>query len=69
MANDVDEVTVTATKNRTGASTEYLDASDMMLDDADTSVDGHQVPVAVGDTVIQVKVTAQDSVTPPRPTR
>ena len=62
VANDVDEVTVTATKNRTGASIEYLDASDMMLDDADTSVDGHQVPVAVGDTVIQVKVTAQDSV-------
>ncbi len=53
-------VTVTATKTETNATIEYLDGSDMMLDDADTGTAGHQVPVAVGDTVIQVKVTAQN---------
>ena len=59
----VAEVTVTATKNDTNATIEYLDGSDVMLDDADTGTAGHQVPVAVGDTVIQVKVTAQNTTT------
>ena len=35
----------------------------MTLDDADTSDDGHQVTLAVGDNVIKVKVTAEG--TPP----
>ena len=56
----VTEVTVTPTPNDSGATIEYLDASDMTLDDADTGVTGHQVAVAVGDTVIKVKVTAAD---------
>ena len=56
-------VTVTATKTETNATIEYLDGSDVMLDDADTGTAGHQVAVAVGDTVIQVKVTAQDTTT------
>ena len=35
----------------------------MTLTDADTGVTGHQVAVAVGDTIIQVKVTAQNTTT------
>ena len=56
-------VTVTATKTETNATIEYLDRSDAMLDDADTGTAGHQVALAVGDTVIQVKVTAQNTTT------
>ena len=63
VATAVAEVTVTPTKNDAGATIEYLDASDMTLDDADTGTAGHQVPVAVGDTVIKVKVTAQNTTT------
>ena len=63
VANDVAEVTVTATKNDSGASIEYLDGDDAALDDADTGVDGHQVTLAEGDNVIKVKVTAADSST------
>ena len=59
VVNAVAQVTVTPTKNDSGATIEYLDASDMTLDDAGTDA-GHQVAVAVGDTVIKVKVTAQD---------
>ena len=60
MESTVAEVTVTPTKNDSGAMIEYLDASDMTLDDANTSDTGHQVAVAEGDTVIKVKVTAAD---------
>ena len=63
VANDVAEVTVTATKNDSGASIDYLDGDDATLDDADTGVDGHQVTLAEGDNVIKVKVTAADSST------
>ena len=60
VANDVEEVTVTAMTTDSGATIEYLDASDMTLEDADTGVTDLQVAVAVGDTVIKVKVTAED---------
>ena len=60
VASTVDEVTVTPTKNDSGATIEYLDESDVTLDDADTSDPVQQVAVAVGDTVIKVKVTAED---------
>ena len=60
VANDVAEVTVTATKNDSGASIEYLDGDDATLDDANTSDDGHQVTLVEGDNVIKVKVTAAD---------
>ena len=63
VASTVAEVTVTPTKNDTEATIEYLDASDMTLDDADPSVTGQQVAVAVGSTVINVKVTAADTTT------
>ncbi len=60
VVSTVAEVTVTPTKNDSGATIEYLDASDTTLDDADTTDTGHQVAVAEGDTVIKVKVTAED---------
>ena len=60
VANSVDEVTVTPATNHTGANFVYLDASDSTLADADSSEDGHQVALAVGDTVFKVKVTAED---------
>ena len=63
VGNTVAEVTVTPTKNDTTATIEYLDASDMTLDDADTSATGQQVTLAEGDNVINVKVTAADSST------
>ena len=64
VATAVTEVTVTPTPNDSGATIEYLDAtSHVTLTDADTGVTGQQVAVAVGDTIIQVKVTAEDGVT------
>ena len=60
VVSTVAEVTVTAMTTDSGATIEYLDASDATLDDADTGVTGHQVAVAVGETFIQVKVTAAD---------
>ena len=62
VESTVDEVTVTATKNETNATIEYLDASDMMLDDAGTEA-GQQVTLVDGDNVINVKVTAADGST------
>ena len=58
VANTVAEVTVTPT-NDSGATFEYLNASDMALADADTAA-GHQVTLVDGDNVIKVKVTAED---------
>ena len=58
VANDVAEVTVTAMTTDSGATIEYLDGDDATLTDADTSDPGHQVALAVGIYVIQVKVTA-----------
>ena len=60
VGNAVDEVTVTTTD--TNATPEFLDASDTTLDDAGTAA-GHQVALAVGDTVFKVKVTAEDTTT------
>ena len=63
VANDVAEVTVTAMTTDSGAAIEYLDGDDMTLEDADTGVTDLQVALAVGDTVIKVKVTAEDTTT------
>ena len=63
VASTVTEVTVTATKNDTGATIDYLDGDDATLDDADTGVNGHQVTLAEGENVIKVKVTAADTIT------
>ena len=59
VANDVDEVTVTAMTTDSGATIEYLDGDDATLTDAGTDA-GHQVAVAGSETVIKVKVTAED---------
>ena len=53
---NVSRVTVTATA-ATGVTVEYLDATDITLDDADTGTNGHQVDLAVGETAFKVKVT------------
>ena len=63
VANTVAEVTVTAETTDSGATVVYLDGSNVTLDDAETGVDGHQVTLAEGDTIIQVKVTAEDTTT------
>ena len=63
VANAVEKVTVTPTTIDAGATIEYLDARNMTLTDADTGAAGQQVAVAVGDTIIQVKVTAQNTTT------
>ena len=57
VGNSVTQTTVTATKAHTGASVAVTPA------DADTGTDGHQVALAVGDTAISVKVTAEDGTT------
>ena len=61
VANSVDEVTVTPTTNHASATVEILDTDDNALDDADDMEDDFQVALSVGDTVIKVKVTAEDS--------
>ncbi len=60
VANSVDEVTVTPTTNHASATVEILDTDDNELDDADDVEDDFQVALSVGDTVIKVKVTAED---------
>ena len=59
----VTQGTVTATPNYAGAHIMYLDGDDRMLADANGGEDGFQVEVPVGDTVITVKVTAEDGST------
>ena len=54
---NVSQTTVTATA-ATGATVEYLDATDITLDDADVDTNGHQVDLAVGETAFKVKVTS-----------
>ena len=54
---NVSRVTVTATA-ATGVTVEYLDATDITLDDADTNTNGHQVDLAVGETAFKVTVTS-----------
>ena len=56
----VTQVTVTPTPNHAGAQIMYLDGDDRMLTDANDGEHGFQVDVAPGDTVIRVKVTAED---------
>ena len=54
------QVTVTPTPNHAGAHIMYLDGDDRMLTDANDGEHGFQVDLPVGDTVIRVKVTAED---------
>ena len=63
VESDVPQLTVTATPNHSGAQIAYLDGDDKELTDSSASDNGFQVEVPVGDTVIQVKVTAEDGTT------
>ena len=54
---NVSQITVTATP-ATGATVEYLDASDLPLADANAGTTGHQVDLGVGETAFKVKVTS-----------
>ena len=63
VANDVETVTFTATKNHAGAGVAYLDAGGNTLDDADTTEDGFQVVLAVGANATTVRVTAENGTT------
>ena len=62
-AHAVSQTTVTPTLNDANASLAYLDGDDMALADADPNTDGHQVDLDVGENVIRVKVTAEDTTT------
>ena len=57
----VEQVTITPTTNDANATVTYLDGDDMSLADANTT-DGQQMDLAVGNTIIKVKVTAEDTV-------
>ena len=63
VESDVPQLTVTATPNHSGAQIAYLDGDDKELTDSSASDNGFQVELPVGDTVIQVKVTAEDGTT------
>ena len=54
---------MTPTANDAGATIAYLDGSDAALTDADAGKTGFQVDLGVGDTVVKVKVTAEDDST------
>ncbi|MXY15707.1 MAG: hypothetical protein F4Y57_01530 [Acidobacteria bacterium] len=60
----VDRITIEATANNAdGASVAFLDGNDERLTDADAVEEGFQVDLAVGETKINVKVTAADGST------
>ena len=60
----VDRITIEATANNAdGASVAFIDGNDELLTDADAVQEGFQVDLAVGETKINVKVTAADGST------
>ena len=63
VANAVDRVTVAATATHGSATVAYLDDSENTLEDAEDTKPGQQVALAVGATIIKVRVTAEDGAT------
>ena len=63
VSNGVSQVTVTPTKGDAGATIAWLDADDMMLDDADTNADDFQVDLDEGANTFKIEVTAADTTT------
>lgn len=62
VANGSDQATVTPTVNNAAASFDIQDSANDSIADADSdSANGHQVPLNVGENVINVLVTAEDS--------
>ena len=59
----VTRVTVVPTATDTNATVAYLDGSDMPLADANTVTDEQDVDLVVGETVVKVQVTAEDTST------
>ena len=59
----VSSITVTPTTGDGNATIAYLDSSDQALDDADDSTDGQQVNLDPGRNTIQIRVTAEDTIT------
>ena len=64
VINFVSRITVAPTANHAGVkAVSFLNSNNMALTDADTTADGHQVDLAVGETAIKVRVTAEDDTT------
>ena len=64
VAYSVSRIKVEPTTNDSGATIEYLDDSDMTLDDEDASTaDVFDFDLSVGSNVVKVKVTAEDRTT------
>ena len=57
------QITVTAAASDANNKLDYLDRNGNALSDADTAAMGHQVVLDVGETVVQVQVTAEDGTT------
>ena len=63
VANGVSLLTVTPTSTDADASLRYLDASEQLKEDADTTADGHQVELDLGENTIKVEVKSADGTT------
>ena len=64
VASSVAQITIAPTTNSSSAGVEYLDSIDVAIDDADAdAMNGHQVPLGVGENTIKVKVTSTDATT------
>ena len=63
MSYGVTETTLSATTSDANASIAFLDGGGNDLPDGDNTVNGHQLKLAVGGNVINVKVTAEDETT------
>ena len=61
VVNSVMSVTVAAETNDSNASSEYLDENGTEIVDADGGATGHQVNLAEGANIINIKVTAEDA--------
>ena len=55
-----EQITVFAAQNAGNSQISYIDGSDSDIADADDATDGHQVNLAIGDNIVNVKVTAAD---------
>ena len=63
VKNAIDRVTFIAVSNDSNAAIEYYVDTDTPIDDADDMAVCQQIPLAVGENTVKVKVTAGDSVT------
>ena len=59
---DTERVVLTAAKNQTAATIEYLDKDDAILGDADTNDADFDFDLSLGDNIVKVRVTAPNGV-------